>query len=431
MTAKNIFIVGYDDFNVQLLKDLPVSASAAYHPALYYEEMQSSHQIAALELLSKAIERIEKADVEPDAVITYWDFPGTVLSAMLNARFGLVGPSPRSVFKCEHKAWSRTEQRKAIPEHIPIAAAFDPHDDGAFHKINLLPPFWIKPVKSFQSWLSFRVNDSVEFDQHRAEMKKHVDGIYQPFIDLMRRCHMPDLITTARESCIAESPLNGHMCTVEGYVHDGDVVIYGVVDSIREKASNSFQRYQYPSMLPMDVQYRMSDLSRRVISEIGLDDSCFNIEFFYNQTYDHIRLLEINPRTSQSHSDLFAKVHGHSQFQLLVQIALGNRPKPMERNGPFRMAAKYMLRVSQPGRVKKVPSTEDIAALTARFPGTKVKLQVSEGDHLADLLFQDAYSYELADIYIGGDDELDIDQKYRQVVEELGIVIEPDRPSAA
>lgn len=424
MADKNIFVVGYEDFNVQLLRDLPVSASAAYHPALYQKEMQSSHEIPALGLLATAIERIEKAGVEPDAIITYWDFPGTVLSAMLNARFGLIGPSPRSVFKCEHKAWSRAEQRKSIPEHIPIAMAFDPRDEDAFHKLNLLPPFWIKPVKGFRSWLSFRVNDRIEFEQRRAEMQKDIDGIYQPFVELMRRCHMPDLITTARESCIAESSLDGHVCTVEGYVHDGNAVIYGIVDSIREKNSNSFQRYQYPSLLPTEVQYSMADLSRRVITQIGLDDSCFNIEFFYNQTYDHIRLLEINPRTSQSHSDLFAKVHGHSQFELLVQIATGNRPRPMELKGPFRMAAKYMLRVSRGGRVQQVPSEEQITALAERFPGTKVKLLVSEGDRLEDLLFQDAYTYEIADIFLGGNDELDIYRKYQQVVAELSITIE-------
>lgn len=256
-------------------------------------------------------------------------------------------------------------------------------------------------------------------------MAAEVDNISDPFIALMRECRMPDLLTSARETCIAESPLNGHMCTVEGYVYDSEVVPYGIVDSIRGKYSNSFQRYQYPSALPTEVQYRMMELTRRVIGQIDLNDTCFNVEYFYNQTEDRIYLLEINPRTSQSHGHLFERVHGHSQFQLLVELALGRRPKPMERNGEFKMAAKFMHRTYEPGIVRRMPSSDKLREIEKRHPGTAIAPIASEGLNLEDLLFQDAYSFELADIHIGGDDELDLWDRYQEIVKEMDIVIEP------
>ncbi len=421
---QNVFVVGYDEFNVSLLRKAPISADIEYHPALTYEDLKSSEDVPALDLLQRATEIIQNSAVEPDAIITFWDFPATILAAILGRKFGLYAPEVRSIFKCENKLWSRNEQRKVIVNNIPRYTGFNPHDEEAYFKINLVPPFWIKPIKSFRSYLAFRVNSRTDFERCREEMSGAIDGIYRPFQDLMKKTRIPDLISNSEESCIAESMLSGHMCTVEGYVYDNEVICYGIVDSVREENSNSFNRYQYPSVLPMEIQYRMMDLTRRTIEQIDLKDCCFNIEFFYNQTEESIHLLEINPRTSQSHSDLFDKVHGTSQFQILLEIALGRRPRPLKRDGMFQMAAKYMHRVTEPGVVKRVPSEAELADIAQEFPGTRIKLHVAEGVSLADMLFQDAYSYEIADIYIGASNETELDEKYRTILERLNIVIE-------
>lgn len=420
----NVFVVGYDEFNVTLLKELPLSKNINFLPALSYADLKSSEDIPALDLLERADTIIRESEFEPDAIITFWDFPATIIAAILTNRYGLSGPPVRSIFKCENKIWSRNEQRKVIVNHIPRYTGFSPHDEDAFAKLNLIPPFWIKPIKSFRSYLAFRINSQSDFEKYRLEMKENVDGIYQPFCDLMKKSRIPGLISNSDDSCIAESVLSGHMCTLEGYVYDNEVISYGIVDSIREENSNSFNRYQYPTMLPTEIQYRMMDITRRTIEQIDLKDCCFNIEFFYNQTDEQIYLLEINPRTSQSHSDLFAKVHGHSQFQLLLEIALGERPKPLKREGEFNIAAKYMYRIFEPGVVKKVPTSAELETICKKFPDTKIKIHVAEGDNLAELLFQDAYSFEIADIYVGAKNELEMAKNYSQIVDLLGIVIE-------
>jgi biotin carboxylase len=420
----NVFVVGYDDFNIRTLTETPIGAETNFLPALTYEQLKSSENVPALRLLDQAIATIESTKVDPDAIITYWDFPGTILVAILAGRFGLPGPPVKSLFKCENKLWSRNEQRKVAVDHVPLFTGFDPQDRDAFSKINLVPPFWIKPVKSFRSYLAFRVDSHADFERHCAAIRERIDGIYHPFQDLMRRSRIPDLIANSEHSCIAESVLAGHMCTVEGYVYDDEVTCYGIVDSICETVSSSINRYQYPSVLPTEIQYRMMDITRRVIEQVGLNDTCFNIEYFYNQTEETIYLLEINPRTSQSHADLFTKVHGCSQFQVILELALGRRPRPLRRDGAYAVAAKYMLRTFENGVVKRAPTPEDIAKAIERFPATRIKTHVETGTRLDDLMFQDAYSFELADIYIGASNGLELDSRYEEIVLLLGYEIE-------
>ncbi|MEA3543804.1 MAG: hypothetical protein U9R69_01130 [Thermodesulfobacteriota bacterium] len=100
------------------------------------------------------------------------------------------------------------------------------------------------------------------------------------------------------------------------------------------------------------------------------------------------------------------------------------RPRPLKREGEFNIAAKYMYRAFEPGIVKKVPTDGEIKAICEKFPGTKIKMLVAEGDNLEELLFQDAYSFEIADIYVGAKNELELDEKYNEIVAMLQIVIE-------
>jgi len=89
--------------------------------------------------------------------------------------------------------------------------------------------------------------------------------------------------------------------TPEDHAFDGRVVVCGVVDSVREPERFTFGRYEYPSMVPLEIQHRIMDMTRAVMQQIGFIHGPFNAEFFYDQVW----LLEINPLANQSHADLF------------------------------------------------------------------------------------------------------------------------------
>jgi hypothetical protein len=426
MKKRNIFIVGLDAFNREKLERLPHSAGCDFHAALDVSDIRNVDSYDMPALIDKASGAMEAFSGTLDGVASYWDFPGTLLVAILAERFGLPGPSLSAMFKCEHKYWSRLEQQKAIPNNIPYFRAFDPFDDGAYGKLQLVPPFWVKPIKSFRSFLAFQISGERQFNAVMDICRERQALIVEPFRKLLRDFDMPDEIAEMPETFLAETPIGGAQCTLEGYVYEGTVVVYGVVDSIRAPDSSSFTRYEYPSVLPLEIQHRMIDLARLAITQIGLDNCPFNIEFFYDQTADKAWLLEINPRISQAHTDLFEKVTGRSHHSVMLDLALGRKPKPFERAGRFNTAAHFMLRTMESGRVTRVPSPEAIAHLGHRQPGTIVKVAVKPGQHLSELQGQDMYSYELAEVYIGGRDQLDLLDKYDEALTALQFDIDKD-----
>lgn len=428
MKRKNVFVVGLDDFNRQKLERLPHAADCDFHAALDIADIRGVDRFDMQQLIDKATSAVLGSGVQPDAVVAYYDFPATDLVPILAERCGLRGPTLAAVLKCEHKYWSRLEQQKTAAAHIPRFFAFDPFDERSYSRIPLVPPYWIKPIKSFRSFLAFRINDERDYRRALPQLRSKISYVSDPFNYLFQQFSLPYEIGRMRESCIAESVLSGSMCTVEGYVFRGDVVIYGVVDSVREQDRSSFSRYEYPSSLPQEVQFRMADISRRVISGIGLDDSPFNIEFFWDQTFNAIGLLEINPRISQAHGDLFEKVHGVPHHSIMLDVALGRKPTPLEYTGPFQRAAHFMLRTFSDGVVKAVPSADDIERVVAELPGTEVQVKVKPGDRLGQLHGQDSYSFELAVIYLGGRDQRELLERYQRCLELLPFELD-SRPS--
>jgi len=422
---KQVFVVGLDDFNLKKLQRLPEAGECDFLAAIKYDEMRGVEFYDMKKLIDTAFSRIE-AHGKIDAIVTYYDFPGTNLVPIIADHYRLKAPSLESVLKCEHKYWSRLEQNKVIPRSVPMFAAFDPFDEKAYQKIEMIPPFWIKPIKSFRSFLAYRINSEYQFNGYMTEVQENIEYMAEPFNYIFQHYDLPHEFAQMKETMIAESPITGHQCTVEGYVYDGEVVVYGIVDSVREEDRSSFARYEYPSSLPQEIQFRMADLARRSIIQTGLNNSAFNIEFFYNSTVNQVFLLEINPRISQAHTDIFEKVHGISHHSIMLNLALGRRPKALEYKGRHRIAGNFMLRLYDSGRVVRVPSREEVEKLQEQYPEMTLKLHVKEGMHLSELQGQDSYSFELANLFLGARNQEELVEKYDDCMNHLNFEIEFD-----
>jgi hypothetical protein len=430
MPKRNVFIVGLDRFNLEKLKRLPDARECAFHAALDVSDIRHVNSYDVPALIDKAVAAMEAFDGRIDGVASYWDFPGSLFVPILAERFGLPGPALEPVLKCEHKYWSRLAQQKAVPRHIPAFRVFDPTDEDAYGRLQLMPPFWIKPIKSFRSYLAFQISDAHQFREVMPLCRAGQGRIVEPFRDLLRLFELPAEIVEMPETFLAETPIGGAQCTMEGYVHEGNVVVYGTIDSIRTPGGSSFSRYEYPSSLPLEIQHRMIDIARLAVGAIGLDNSPFNVEFYYEQSADQIWLLEINPRISQAHTDLFEKVAGISHHAVMLDLALGRKPRPLERAGHFNVAGHFMVRTPDAGRVTRVPDADAIARVVERQPGTIVKVAVQPGQHLRELQGQDQYSFEVAQLLIGARDQLELVDKYRDALRMLEFGIERDGPGA-
>jgi len=394
---KNVFLVGLTPFHREKLASVRGAANYDFHGLL-----DEPHGYDVPGMLEQAERELNAFDGRIDAVAGYIDFPISTMLPILCGRFGLRSPSLESVVKCEHKYWARVEQKKSVPEAIPGFAAVDPFDDDALDNLALNYPFWIKPVKSSGSFLGFRIGNRKQLDRAIGVIRQHIRELGEPFNFVLDQLDLPDEIARVDGNhCVAEEIIGGRQCTLEGFVHDGEVHFHGTVDSIRMPRSSSFARYEYPSRLPKAVQDRMAGIAARVLEHVGFDQSGFNVEFFWDEDRDRIWLLEINTRVAQHHSDLFEKVDGTSNHEVPVKLALGERPGIPKREGRFRRAAAFFLRAWGDARVTRVPAEDEIEALARRFPGTIVQPQVAPGMQLSELHEQDSYSYNLAIVYMG------------------------------
>lgn len=426
-SRKNIFVFGADSFNLSLIRALDKTGRYQLHSLFSYQEVKGGAKFPVETLYQGALARLNAFSGPIDAIVGYWDFPVSTMLPLLRAPFGLPSPSFESTLKCEHKYWSRLEQARVVPDHIPDFCAVDPFSDDYRQQISVPYPFWIKPVKAASSFLGFRVCSDADLDHAIAQTRRGIARFSEPFNYLLQFADLPDDVAAVDGNhCIVEGIISsGRQCTLEGYVHGGEVTVYGSVDSLREgQHHSSFSRYQYPSSIPRRVQARMISVTERFLLHIGFDNGPFNIEYYWDSDSDRIWLLEINTRISKSHCPLFQKVDGEPNHKMMVETALGEKPRFPQRQGKYRIAAKFMWRVHRDARVTKVPSKEQMSSLHRHFADVEIQLHIKPGMTLSDLKDQDSYSYEIAIAYIGADSEKKLLQKYRDVQAATGIELE-------
>lgn len=414
--AHHVFVIGLDEFNLATMHGLREAGRHAIHPLLRYEQVRRADTYDFEALLAEADAELAAFDGPVDAIVTWWDFPATALQAVLCERWDLRGPSLRSVLVLEDKYWSRVVQRAVARPHVPAFAAFDPFDTNALAQVRRQGvefPFWVKPVKSVASFLGHHVGSPEDFEAALADIRPNIHLFGDPFQQALERVELPaDVDAAGGLACIAEGLIGGRQCTLEGHVLEGEATVYGVVDSIREPHGSTFHSYQYPSRLPLPVQERMQDIAADVVTQAGLSESCFNMEFFYDEQTGHIWVLEVNTRLSQSHCDLFAKVDGVSSQRVMLDVAQGRRPRMPRRDGQFGVAGTLFLRHRGDGIVAQVPGPERLAEVQRRFPGTRIKVAVEPGMRLSDLPIQEPYSYELGVVYVGAADHDQLAQRF-------------------
>lgn len=416
--STNIFVVGLDEENLRVLDRLPWAASYEFHGLLSPEELQHG-DIDFEALLKTAQNELDAFDGDVGAIVSYWDFPAATLVPILCARYNLPSVPLEAVLKCEHKYWSRLEQQKVIDE-LPAFGVVDLDGGRPAPPEGVGFPMWLKPVKSFSSELAFKAGNEAEFADAVAEIRAGVGRVGEPFGAVLDQVRLPpEIARVGGAACLAEEALHGVQAAVEGYVYRGEVVVYGALDSINYPDSSSFLRHQYPSQLGEEPVRRMREVAGRVMRQIGYDNGTFSIEFFCDPESGQVALLEINPRHSQSHAELFEFVDGVANHEIMVRLGLGQDPGRRASKGKYQIAGKWYLRRFEDALVTRVPTRDEIAAITDRVDGVQIEIVAEAGKRLSELPEQDSYSFELAQLFVAAHTEHEMTQKYEACVAAL------------
>lgn len=422
--GKNVFVVGTDDFNYDKLQSIENADRYRFHRLLGLSRLKQKEP-PLVELLDEAEEKLEAFEGSVDAIIGFWDFPVSLMAPYLAARHDLPGPTMESVIRAEHKYFSREAASAAAPEHNPGFDLVDPNDPKGPGELAIAYPFWLKPVVAYGGQLGFRVESDADYEHALGSIGRQIERFSRPYDAFLRRiCSDQDVCEIGGGWCIAEEIIDGWQCTLSGFVHEGEIHAYGVVDSVNYPDSPSFFRYEYPSSLKQEVRDRMTEIARKTVREIGFDQSPFNMEFYYDEEEDAIWMLELNTRISQSHTYLYEKVDGVSNHQVLVEAALGVPPHMPRGRGDYRVAAKFHPRLFEDRRVRRAPSKEDLERLHEKYPDLEFLPEAEEGQWLSEIPNQDPHSYRLARVYLAAESRDELLERFEEVMEDAGYEFE-------
>lgn len=373
-------------------------------------------QLDVLAFIDETAQRYEGVGL--DGVIGTHDYPGSILAAIIAARLGLPGPSPQALLRAQHKLHSRHIQAAVCPQVVPQFFAIDPERptvDGVRF------PFFIRPVKSVMSMLACQIDSPYALDAYLARARPHLREFVRPF-NALWRAH--DLDGPDASLLVGEELLAGHQVTVEGFRARGVTHIAGIVDSVMFPETLSFRSFEYPSRLPQPVLARMADATRTVIEALALDNLCFNVEFFYDETRDRVALIEVNPRMSYQFGDLFEKVDGTNTFDVQLAIATGAPVEFRHGAGRFGAAVSFVLRRFEDAIIRRLPSEAQLFSLRRDFPDAHVQLFGRVGERLSDVN-QDMQSFRYGVINLGGRTLEHAEERCQELARRLPIELEP------
>ena len=350
---------------------------------------------------------IDKYHGRIDGVIGTGELPSHLFSSYIGTALGLHNPLLRDILRISHKYYSRQFQQTIVPNAVPAFALIPP--SVKFKPASLHYPFFVKPVKACTSMFARVVHDDNELREATTfPMKDRVNNMtwYEALDQLIDYCF--ESLTIPSLQFIGEGLLDGAQVTLDGFIQNGQVTIMGITDSIMYPNTRlSFQRFEYPSSLPVSVQTRMAELSSRVIGASNLNHTCFNIEFFYNETNDSISIIEINTRMSYQFSDLFYWVDGQSSFAVQLQLAIGEKVQWISRQGSYQVAASFVMRRLSDAYVLQAPTREERDLVYHTFAAINLKILCEKGQRLSAIR-QDmnSYRYAIANMAAQSADEL-------------------------
>jgi hypothetical protein len=317
----------------------------------------------------------EAAALPADGVVGTKD-RSALLAALAAARAGLPGPTPEALLRIQHKPTARRVAQQVAPRATPRFAVVN----GTLPTFP--PPYFVKPVVGRLSQ-----------DARRIDVREELLAL--PALDDYRRGwgRIAGLAGFPQEELlgyVAEELKGGLEVTLEGYVHGGRVVVIGVTDSIKYPATESFERFEYPSRLADSRQAELHEIVGGLLPALGFDGGFFNAEFFVPAGAP-ATLIEVNGRIASQFAPLVQAVHGRSTYEALLTLACGEDPA-WDGGAARGVAVSYVLRRFEDALVLDVPEADD---------GTEIL--VRPGRRLSEQGTNDTHSYRLGILYEHGE----------------------------
>lgn len=341
-----------------------------------------------------------------DGVFSNNEYFGAMIAAVVAEKLGLPGNDPRVVLTAQHKFYSRRAIAQVAPEASPRFAAF-PYSLPNREAFPFEFPCFVKPVKATFSVLARRVDGFQELRRHLSfwPLEKYIiKRLVKPFNDLLP--WYTDFRIDAH-NMIAEELLPGQQVNLDGYLHDGQVTVLGVIDENLFPGTFAFRNFEYPSRVPQEVQARMRELAARVLQGIGYRHGFFNIELAWDPESGRLQVIEINPRMASQLACFYEWVDGVQPYLALFDLAVGRAPRLGGVTPRYRHAASFALRKFDGKPLQVHPSPEQVARVRREYPEARLMLYMKRGASLArEMKWLGSYRYAVVNMGAGSSDDL-------------------------
>ena len=109
----------------------------------------------------------------------------------------------------------------------------------------------------------------------------------------------------------------------------------------------------------------------------------------------------------------------------MARTALGEDPHLDRGGGAYTVARKHFHRQVDDAVLETRPAAEEIAAIEERFAPCVIEIGAREGERLSDQEDQEPYSYEIAELYLAGHSEEEVEAKRQAVLDALDLHLAP------
>lgn len=354
------------------------------------------------------------------AVVSNHEQFGALTAALLAERMGWPGSPVKAIMACQHKLYARQVLQQVAPEaNVPfqlLDAAY-----GAPVPQGLTYPTFVKPVKAAFSVLARQVDSHADLHRHTrfgAWELWVIRKLVEPFERMARQRLGPQVPSAHR--LMLEAPVHADQFNLDGYVFNGQCHALGVVDALMYPGTQAFMRFQLPTRLPDSVQARALDVARRFLQAVGFTHGLFNMEFFYDEATDELKVIEFNPRMASQFSDLYRQVKGVCLHALSLALAHNRDPAQLPRHTPTAgAAASFVHRVFDPLAPVSMPTAAQLAAFADTYPdGLVMPFPKSAGSIARDFKWLGSYRFGI--VHLAGATQTDMLAHYRAACSTLG-----------
>ena len=397
-----------------------VEKSFAENPAyeLAFETSERIMEYGIRDYLLRSIELIKRYPEMYDGVVGTHD-SSAVFAAVICDQTGKRFASVDSVINCQNKYLSRLIQREHIPEHTPrFCQAIELLNDP-----DLLPaPFFIKPSRaniSFGSHIIDSLDELIYYIGLESNEIARQNGYFLEALSINPKYQTEDNLTTCN-NFLCEELVSGEQITVDGYIFDGRVSIFGMTRAVFHTGTFIFNRHEFPYSFGSDLDGKIIAAVRKLIPALGLDNSFFNVELRADKDTQRFQIIEINSRIAFQFAKTIESVTGFDPLQLLLQVAVGEKPRfnTHGRSGKYPYCFNFELHSFNDKKIIKTPTQSGYEEIKLLYPEVVIRNLIQEGWNLSDYK-HNPQSYRYCFLDIPGNSPEEILVTYDRIVELL------------